>query len=66
MAIELNSDLVPAIRIRYAEPMTSDRIWELINMETWNIKYAEDDIRQVPAKIQFSTPGVVLEAINEE
>ena len=46
--------------------MTSDRIWELINMETWNIKYAEDDIRQVPAKIQFSTPGVVLEAINEE
>ena len=66
VAIELNSDLVPAIRIRYAEPMTSDRIWELINMETWNIKYAEDDIRQVPAKIQFSTPGVVLEAINEE
>lgn len=31
--LELNKDLVPALMVRYATPMTASRIWELLNME---------------------------------
>ncbi|MBR2856417.1 MAG: 4Fe-4S binding protein [Bacteroidales bacterium] len=55
--LNLNKDLVPAIQVRYAEPMTADRIWELLNMETWTITYSKEDVREVPAKLTFKTPG---------
>ena len=55
--LDLNKDLVPAIQIRYAAPMTADKIWELLNMETWTITYSTDDIREVPAKLTFKKPG---------
>lgn len=55
--LNLNKNLVPAIQVRYAEPMTADKIWELLNMETWTITYSKEDVREVPAKLKFKTPG---------
>lgn len=58
--LELNKNLVPALMVRYAAPMTAARIWELLNMEKWTITYAEDDVREVDAKLKFKTPGVEM------
>ena len=55
----LNDDLQPCIRVRYAEPMTEERLWELMTMETWTITYKADDVREEGAKISFKTPGNV-------
>ena len=57
--LDLNKDLMPAISIRFAEPMTKDRLWELMTMETWTITYSKDDVREQPAKLSFKTPGNV-------
>ena len=59
--LDLNKDLQPAIRIRFAEPMTADKLWELMTMETWTITYKADDVRQEGAKLSFKTPGTVYE-----
>lgn len=64
--IRLNRDLVPAIQIRYAAPMTEDRIWELINEKTWTITYSADDVREVPAKMKFDSKGVVFRFENSD
>ncbi|MGN1232789.1 MAG: hypothetical protein ACI4UJ_05000, partial [Candidatus Cryptobacteroides sp.] len=55
--IELDKSLTPAIMVRYAEPMTADKLWELMTMDTWTITYKEDDVREEPAKFKFETPG---------
>ncbi len=55
--LDLNKDLQPAIQIRYAEPMTEAKLWELMTMETWTITYKADDVRQEPAKLTFKVPG---------
>ncbi len=57
--LNLNEDFVPALQIRFAAPCTADRIWELMNEETWTITYKKDDVRQEAAKIKFKEPGVV-------
>ena len=57
--LNLNKDIVPAIQIRYAEPMTAEKIWELITMETWTITYKQDDVREEAAKIAFKEQGTV-------
>ena len=44
--------------IRYAAPMTADRVWELLNMDKWTITYKKDDVREVDAKLKFKNPGV--------
>ncbi len=54
----LNRELVPSIQIRYAAPMTADRIWELLNEEKWTITYSKDDVREVPAKMKFQEKGI--------
>ena len=59
--LTLNDDLQPCIRIRYAEPMTSEKLWELMTMETWTITYKADDVRQEPAKLSFKSQGSVYE-----
>ena len=59
--LDLNKDLQPAIRIRYADPMTEAKLWELMTMETWTITYNKDDVREEGAKISFKTPGVSYE-----
>ena len=56
--LELNRNLVPTLMIRYAAPMTADRVWELLNMDKWTITYAADDVREVDAKLKFKIPGV--------
>ena len=59
--LDLNKDLMPAIQIRYAEPMTEAKLWELMTMETWTITYKADDVREEPAKLSFKTPGISFE-----
>ena len=59
--LDLNKELQPAIQIRYAEPMTPEKLWELMTMETWTITYKADDVRQEPAKLSFKTQGSVYE-----
>ena len=59
--LDLNKDLQPAIQIRYAEPMTPEKLWELMTMETWTITYKADDVRQEPAKLSFKAQGSVYE-----
>jgi hypothetical protein len=55
--LTLNDDLQPCIRIRYADPMTKERLWELMTMETWTITYKADDVREEGAKISFKKEG---------
>lgn len=57
--LDLNKDLMPAISIRFAEPMTADKLWELMTMETWTITYSKEDVREQPAKLSFKTRGTV-------
>ena len=59
--LDLNKDLQPAIQIRYADPMTEEKLWELMTMETWTITYKKDDVREEPAKLSFKTPGTSYE-----
>ena len=59
ISLELNDNLVPAIRVRFASPMTSKKLWELMTMQTWTITYGPDDVREVPTKISFKTEGTV-------
>lgn len=55
--LNLNKDLVPAIQVRYAEPMTAEKVWELMTMDTWTITYSSGDVREESAKIGFEVPG---------
>ena len=56
----LNSDCVPSIQIRFAMPMNSTKVKELLNMDKWTITYAKDDVREVDAKMDFKkTSGSV-------
>ena len=57
--LDLNDDLMPAISVRFAEPMTEEKLWELMTMETWTITYKADDVREEGAKLSFKTPGKV-------
>lgn len=55
--LKLNKDLKPSIQVRYAAPMTADKIWELMNLPVWTITYSKDDVREVPAKMKFDKQG---------
>lgn len=57
--LRLNRDLKPSIQLRFAEPLTAERIWELITMETWTITYKAGDDRQEGARMKFEQPGTV-------
>ena len=59
LKVAINRDLVPAIQIRFTAPMTEEKLWEYLTQDPWKITYARDDVRDVPAKIKFETPGVV-------
>ncbi|MDD6253700.1 MAG: 4Fe-4S binding protein [Bacteroidales bacterium] len=56
----LDKNLTPAIMIRFASPMTAEKIWELINMEKWTITYKADDVREEDARFKFSVQGNVV------
>ena len=59
--LDLNKDLQPSIQIRYADPMTETKLWELMTMETWTITYKADDVREEPAKLSFKAQGTSYE-----
>ena len=59
--LDLNTDLQPAIQIRYADPMTEAKLWELMTMPVWTITYKADDVREENAKLSFKTPGTSYE-----
>ena len=48
--LELNADLVPTIRIRYVDPMTEDKIKELLAKDTWTISN-KGELKETKAKI---------------
>lgn len=50
--LELNADLVPTIRIRYVDPMTEDKIKELLARDTWTISN-KGELKETKAKIAF-------------
>lgn len=58
--VKLNSDYKPALQITYTEPMTAEKIWEMLTSETWKITYSVDDVREEPARIKFSVPGTTF------
>ncbi len=57
--LNLNEELIPAIQIRYTDPMTEDRLYELMTMPKWSITYKADDVREVDAKLAFPEKGTV-------
>ena len=59
--LDLNKELQPAIQVRFAEPMTADKLWELMTMDTWTITYKADDVREEPAKLTFKAQGTSYE-----
>ena len=59
--INLNKDLVPALQIRYARPVTGKAIWDAMNMPKWKISYSNGTEEEIDALMQFDTPGVELE-----
>lgn len=56
--LALNKDLVPSIQVRYAAPMTAEKIWNMMTMPKWTITYKADDVREEDARMKFNTPGV--------
>lgn len=55
--LRLNKELVPSIQVRFAAPMTAERVRELMDMDTWTITYATDDVREEPARMSFKQEG---------
>lgn len=64
--VRLNRDLETCLQIRFAEPLTYEKIWETLDAETWTITYKEDDVREEPAKLSFKDKGVVYEYVKED
>ena len=56
--IRLNKDLHPALQVRFAAPVTAERVWELIDMDTWTITYASGEVREESAKFKLDGPGI--------
>ena len=46
----LNESLVPTIKVRYVEPMTENRLKEVLSKDTWTIS-SQGEIKEVKAKI---------------
>ncbi len=63
--LKLNRELVPSIQIRFAAPMTAEKIQELITMDTWTITYARDDVREESARMKFPEPGISYPYVEE-
>ena len=58
--LTLNDDLKPCIRIRYTAPMTEDKLYSLMTMDTWTITYSKDDVREENAKMSFPEMGISI------
>ena len=58
--INLNKDLIPALQIRYARPVTADKVWETMNMPKWKITYSNGTEEEMDALMTFETPGIEI------
>jgi len=58
--VKLNADYLPALQVTFTDPMTPEKIWEMLTSETWTIHYSMEDVRQEPAKIKFTKEGTVF------
>lgn len=58
----LNRQLLPTIRIRFAAPMTEERLTALLRAEKWDIKFSDGEIRQLSAPMAFRKDGVCAPA----
>lgn len=59
--VRLNAGCQPAIQVRFAAPMTSDRLRALMNMEKWTITYRGGLVQEEDAKLKIDKPGKVYE-----
>jgi hypothetical protein len=59
VGVRLNDECKPALQITFCEPMTADRLWEMMTSPVWKITYKVDDIREEKARITFDQPGIV-------
>lgn len=50
--LELNDALVPTIKVRYVDPMTEERLVELLQKDTWTISN-KGELKETKAKIAF-------------
>jgi hypothetical protein len=46
----LNENLIPTIKVRFVEPMTEERLKEVLSKDTWTIS-SQGEIKEVKAKI---------------
>lgn len=56
--LALNKELKPSIQVRFAAPMTAERVWELMTLDKWTITYKVDDVREEDARLKFKSPGI--------
>ncbi|MCQ2159099.1 MAG: hypothetical protein MJY43_04680, partial [Bacteroidales bacterium] len=63
--LTLNRELVPCIQVRFAAPMTADKVWKMMTMPKWTITYKADDVREEDARMKFENPGTVFRYENE-
>ena len=56
--LTLNKALKPCIQVRFAAPMSADRVWELMTMPKWTITYKVDDVREEDPRMKFDEPGI--------
>ena len=59
MYVNLNASLKPALQIRFAEPATAGRIWELMTMPQWTITYKNGEEKVEDARLTFEKTGEV-------
>ena len=48
----LNESLIPTIRIRYVEPMTEDKLKDILIKDMWTIS-SKGEVMEIKAKIEF-------------
>ncbi|MBQ7195163.1 MAG: 4Fe-4S binding protein [Bacteroidales bacterium] len=55
--VKLNADLLPCLQVRFAAPMTAERVRELIDADKWIITYATGEVKEESAKFKLDAPG---------
>ena len=56
--LRLNDKLVPSLQVRFAAPMTAEKLWEMMSADTWTITYSPDDVREEGARMKFKEEGI--------
>jgi hypothetical protein len=48
----LNEDLVPTIKVRYVEPMTEEKLRDILSRDSWTIS-SQGEMKEIKAKIKL-------------